>query len=287
MKNFSFVTIGDKDFFHIITHSVKQVKKFYPEATFYIYDWGFNPQQVRRFSREPNVIIIDWKDRFTNVKSVETTNWQKILVERKLTRASTLKNKLKRCVEKCMFPIRVSQHKSRERLFCQKPYCLLDCANRCKGSMIYLDGDAFLINKVDELMDFDIGVTLRRKNEITNEQNNCQVLNAGVIIFGGSYKKNTTFIKEWINTMHSTHEYLIEQTALTRMIEKNNLGIYNDYYNTGTLEIEGMRIAVKILPCEIYNYNWIEEGVDKEKVKIVHFKNNRYKDKELVKSILD
>ena len=39
------------------------------------------------------------------------------------------------------------------------------------------------------------------------------------------------------------------------------------------------------MPCERYNYNWIEEGFDKKRNKILHFKSNRFNKLEFQKII--
>ena len=73
-----------------------------------------------------------------------------------------------------------------------------------------------------------------------------------------------------------TYEYLVEQTALTRLIlgyEESNRARVGNKFN---LTIGGSKIVTELLNCEMHNYNWIEEGVDPEKNKIVHFKGGRH-----------
>jgi len=55
-----------------------------------------------------------------------------------------------------------------EYLYSQKPHCILDCVSRIDGDLVFLDGDAVLANGISEVMsmDFDVGVTLRPKEEI-------------------------------------------------------------------------------------------------------------------------
>ncbi len=280
MAYLNFVTMGDEKFFDSILLSMQQAQKFYPESHFYIYDWGFTREQVVELSQGiDNVHIIDWKSSFNCVRAVRVLAlqyWFKQLIKKYLLLNSRLKGSL---YEK------TSKFRKHEYLMVQKPFIILDCVKRCQGKLIFLDGDAFLINKIDELLsvEFDVGLTLRRKHEIHNEKNKCQVLNAGVLFFMGAHEKTEAFLKQWIRTMIHTYEYLIEQTALTRMTEKDNPTIYNDYYNTGIVIVDGLSIKVKVLPCESYNFNWIEEGVDKKKNKIVHFKSGRHTKKQFNK----
>ena len=59
IKEINFITIGDKNFFHIIHFSLKQLMKFYPECKFYIYDWGFTQSQKNKTLSYPISILID------------------------------------------------------------------------------------------------------------------------------------------------------------------------------------------------------------------------------------
>ena len=62
----------------------------------------------------------------------------------------------------------------------------------------------------------------------------------------------------------------------------------NNKDNKIKLYISGSEIKVKILDCETYNYNWIEEGVDPNLNKVVHFKGGRHSGErfiELVKTL--
>ena len=266
--NLSFVTIGDEEFFDSIWISVQQANRFYPEASFYVYDWGFTDSQRNQLEATENIAeIVKWEDpvrvssieRFAFLRKVKSYIYRYLPV----TYAD---------------PGDVEDARQREQNYAQKPFCLLDCLQRSNSRLIYLDGDAFLVNQIDVLLrkDFEVGVTLRREEEIVNERNHCQVLNAGVIFFNGSAEYTEVFLKQWIRRMKSTYEYLAEQTALTRLIEDGCPIIFEDYYNEGTLSLSGRSVNVQVLPCEKYNFNWIEEGIDTNKTSIVHFKGERH-----------
>ena len=257
MEDLNFVNMGDEKFFDSILLSIKQVRKFYPESHFYLYDWGFNHQQLERLSVEgQNVVLVDWKDKFREVSSVRDTDWHKVLVEVESFQDINGITMLKRMIKKYLLhdkemsastSERAAQHKIKEYLLAQKPFCLLDCAQRCRGKMVFLDGDVFLVDRIDEVFtdEFDIGVTLRRKHEIRRGKNRCQVLNSGVIFFNGFSEKTIAFLKYWIAAMERTHEYLIEQTSLTRLIEKENTDIFCDYYMTAIVQMNGLSVIVK------------------------------------------
>lgn len=215
-----------------------------------------------------NVVqIIEWEDAVT-VSSID-----------RLALLRTVKSHIYRYLPTTYStPEEIEEARQREQNYAQKPFCLLDCLERCQSRLVYLDGDAFLVSDIERLLEknFDIGVTLRRKHEIRRGRNNCQVLNAGVLFFNGSPDRTRAFLNAWIEKMKMTHEYLIEQTALTRLIAESNPQIFDDYYNQGAVIREGDSIQVITLPCDRYNFNWIEEGIDLEKTKVVHFKGGRH-----------
>ena len=76
--------------------------------------------------------------------------------------------------------------------------------------------------------------------------------------------------------MWESPEYYCDQTSLTRLIHAENPDLFGAYYRTGRVSIGDYSVSVKTFPCEVYNYNWIEEGVDVEKNKIWHFKGSRH-----------
>lgn len=269
----NFVTIGDKNFFRTIIFSVRQVKKLYPESKFYIYDWGFTDKQIDKINNHNNTTIIRWEKKFIDLNIQFNNFFQKLGV---VYGINNIKG-LIRYIIKTKSRDNYLNFIKREMKFANKLFCLLDICKKSKENFIFLDGDAFLINRIDELfnMDFDIGVTLRRKREINLEKGNCMGLNAGVIIFKGG-AKNRTFLDFWKSQMLRTNECFVEQTSLTRIIEKIDKNIFDNYYNEGALTLSDQKIKIKIFPCEVYNYNWIEEGFNKEKNKILHFKGGRH-----------
>ncbi|MCS3613233.1 hypothetical protein [Salinibacter ruber] len=277
--NLSFVTIGDKDFFDSIWISVQQANHFYPSASFYIYDWGLTNSQRTRLKEIVNVDeIIKWDDH-VKVSSIERFSL--------LRRAKS--HIYKYLPIEYADPEEIENARQREQNYAQKPFCLLDCLRRSGSRLIYLDGDAFLVNQINDLLqrEFDIGVTLRRQDEIINKRNQCQVLNAGVIFFNGYVAHTEAFLKNWIRRIESTYEYLAEQTALTRLIEDECPGIFDNYYNKGVLNLSSFNIKVQVFPCEKYNFNWIEEGVDTDSTNIVHFKGGRHSNVERFHSLLN
>lgn len=267
----SFVTIGDSNYFLSVAISAIQAEKFHPDCRFGVYDWGFSSKEREFFLTRQNVDLIDWSQGFVGVPFPD--GFLKAL-ERWMCE--------RRPLGPSVFEIFKQPNKRREWLFAQKPYCLLDWASRQgTGNFIFLDGDAFIVQSVNELqtMPADIGVTLRRQNELDFRYGSCSVLNAGVIAFVGGSAKNIGFIEVWIDKMNRINERWIEQTALTRLIFgyiDSNLVKPNTFVS---LTRDTQRWCISILDCEDFNFNWIEEGVDPQKNKVVHFKGGRHSGK--------
>lgn len=289
--NLSFLTIGDDAFFDSIKISVHQGRRFHPQASFYIYDWGLTDSQRAELSETSNVEeIVDWTDRFVDLPVIEEVDWGSIMKEVKKNQPSgSIKDTLKKLVSKYIllknthwqsWKEKGQAHQTKEWLLAQKPFCMLDCLRRANGKVVFLDGDAFLTGGISDILseDFDVGVTLRRMDEIRDGRNNCQVLNSGVIFFNGSPSDNQAFVEAWIEQMKNTREYLIEQTSLTRLINRSNPQIFKNYFNRGVVSQQGTDIQILTLPCDKYNFNWIEEGINSEVTKIVHFKGGRHSD---------
>ena len=61
MNPLNFILIGDKNFFLLISYSIKLLIKFYPDSKFFIYDWGFTEAQKKILNSLPNLILINPK----------------------------------------------------------------------------------------------------------------------------------------------------------------------------------------------------------------------------------
>ena len=265
MKEINFMTIGDDKYFPFINFSAKQLMKFYPNCKFFIYDWGFSPYHKEILQSYPFSILINWCDKLdleSGYKNI-TDEFQKefstenLLVQRK-----------------------------KEYLYSQKAICTLDCAKRVNENLIFIDGDAFLINKIDEIFedDFDIGITIRSKEYISRKEKYGlkMAINVGVIFFKLDSKSMQLFIEEWIKQIKITKSMFIEQTALTVLIEKYNKEIYDKYYNEGFMYLSNKKIKIKTFPCTKYNYSYPGEGFNPLNNKIIHLKGQIEKIKEII-----
>lgn len=148
-----------------------------------------------------------------------------------------------------------------------KPEVVKFCLNKHKDFTVYLDGDAQLIDCIDEILtnDYDIGVTLRKPSELETEWHKrlfeiAKYVNAGVIFFNPT-PATFGFIDEWEK---KTHEVGNDQMALNQLVCPEEYPQANSI-----LTVNGIRI--KFFPCEQYNYWYFDEGLEKN-IKILHFK---------------
>lgn len=264
MRELNFITIGDKKYFCFINKSAKNISKFYPNSTIYIYDWGFTSFQKKILKKYKIVKIIDWKDKLDIDHGYKT-----IISEYKGYKPS-------------------KDIRKNEYLLNQKPICILDCAQKIDENLIFIDGDAILINRIDEIFgfNFNIGVTMNDLNDIKRSKSLkiYSPINSGVIFFRAKSDLIQLFIREWIKQIKITKRIWIEQSSLSILVEKDSPGIYSKPYNEGNLTLSDKNIRVKIFPCKIYNFYKLENGFDVLKTKVLHFKGRT--SRERIKEII-
>ncbi|MFX0141851.1 MAG: hypothetical protein ACFFDN_49900 [Candidatus Hodarchaeota archaeon] len=271
MREINFITIGDKNFFPLIHFSIKQVLKFYPTSKLFIYDWGFTPSQKKKISIYPNTILIDWTDKLEREQGYK-----------KILKRDTL----------------IKVQRKREYILNQKPLCMLDCAKRVKENLIFFDGDAILINPIDEIFEdnYDIGLTVNVKFLILNKYLPkgrfvwMRGVNSGVIFFKLNSIPMQIFIQEWINEIKTYKGGLlsyIEQNSLFNIIIKRNRELLYKKYNIGIIKLANLEYKIKIFPSSIYNYPFNGRWYNDKKVKFLHLISmKRHYPKNLSKSLI-
>lgn len=148
-----------------------------------------------------------------------------------------------------------------------KPDIIEKCLKEYNDFIVYLDGDALLYKRIDEVHEasYDIGVTLRSRFEMESQwykdhKEIVKYVNAGVIFFNPT-PRTFQFIEMW---KKRTGEVGNDQQAL------NELVCSDEYPGVNSIaELNGIKI--KYFPCEIYNNYYFNEGLVKG-MKILHFK---------------
>lgn len=121
-----------------------------------------------------------------------------------------------------------------------KPKMIRHALKQGDEFIVYIDADVFVKENIDEVKgDYDIGVTKRRKAEVTKYENTSRVgkYNAGVIFFN-----NTEATREFVDEWEKLSLVLgIEQKAFNQMLGKTSAQVeefstntYNNYYFDGT-----------------------------------------------------
>lgn len=150
-----------------------------------------------------------------------------------------------------------------------KPDILLHSLRKRRDNMVYLDADALLYDRLDEVFDdeFDVGVTVRARFEMQGAWYRehfeiAKFLNAGVIFFRPTAAAET-FLGRW---KKATEELGNDQKALNSLACRDSLP---PLYSVD--EIDGVRI--KYFPTTRYNYYYFERGFPLfSRVSVLHFK---------------
>ncbi len=293
----NFLIMSDEKYFHTIVKSIGRLNLIYPRSQIYFYDWGVGKKNIE-YLREnfKNIIVVDWAKNVNKVLSGETCyisdNLSKdqlddlIIGFRNPRWFIKLFDKFRLTVLKSTsMKKRVARGIVLENLYLTKIQCQMDMSKRVGNSeFVFLDADALLIDRIDEVYDesFDFAFTLRREKEINFTHNLCTVINVGVVFFGDNQKRRDLFLEKWWDSTKVTLEWIREQTALTRYLSQFDCFSFKSN-STYSIVIDGEEVNVRLLPCEIYNYNWIEDVISNKdllkKIKVLHFKGNRHDEK--------
>jgi hypothetical protein len=272
----NFIIITDSDFFKPTLANVRQINNIYPKSTIFIYDWGLEDPQYNQLNSESNTELISWRVEY------DCGKLEDILIN---LQDSLKSNKVLNYAIDDFLGIGFPQlQQKQEYLYCQKPFCIIDCIDRTEGDLIYMDGDAVLVNSIDEILQdsFDIAVTVRPKMEF---RKGWSPLNAGVIFFSTRTNKSELFVNKWIELMNDMDGELVEQSSIWELINQSINYELSHHYQTGSINIGNEKIITKVLPCKKYNYYWVHNGFNIENNKILHFKGRGFDEPELAQVI--
>lgn len=281
----NFVTQTHEGRADVVAANAAAIERLYPEGQFFVYDGGLSEASRERLASFDNTVVVDWK-RQSDFEANEGPV---------LARLARLESKLKDNVylahvyhEVLGFDFTYSDVIRWDFYMRQKPRSLLDLTDRVEGNVVWLDDDAIVIERFDELFDheFDVGVTLRsqydeRKQEIS-------ALNAGVLFFNCSSGRIRSFVRAWLNRIDgidlTKHR---EQIALTDVVKGGNSQIYTEYYATSEITVGDTNLTVRTFPCRRYNYAALPGGIDPSVNKILHFRGSSTLDHDVNMELID
>lgn len=278
--------MADEKFIEPLKISVSQAERFYPNSLFFVYDVGLAEVSKKHLIQKyKNIRIQPWVLQYL---PVQITYSQSFVGMKGI---GLLLDYFGSIFGKRDFPrLRSLIKQSHIEIFFQNKLAIIKYHNdTVRQPFIFLDADAFLIQTIDELLDgsFDLGVTLRRKEERNDSFNNCRLLNVGVMLFLGKFEKNKALIDEWYARARKTTELYSEQTSLTRLLVACDRTLFSAIDTKKEIVLpDDQKIRVNILDCQVYNFSWIEELNEADqlsKIEILHFKNERFKTKEFTK----
>ena len=169
-------------------------------------------------------------------------------------------------------------------IWMQKAPCCAESLERSDRDIILLDADAFVWNPLDSvfLKDFDVGLTMRRLDDIRigiDGGVRCakpvpyHAINAGAMFFRNN-DRSLDFVRLWIEKMSVTRYFLVEQTALALLVLEADESAFTAYERGIRIETDRAPIAVRLLPCEKYNNFYIGDDLSftPDSVYVAHFK---------------
>lgn len=169
-------------------------------------------------------------------------------------------------------------------IWMQKAPCCAESLERSDRDIILLDADAFVWNPLDSvfLKDFDVGLTMRRLDDIRigidggvrcAEPVPYHAINAGAMFFRNN-DRSLDFVRLWIEKMSVTRYFLVEQTALALLVLEADESAFTAYERGIRIETDRAPIAVRLLPCEKYNNFYIGDDLSftPDSVYVAHFK---------------
>ena len=293
----NFMMIGDANYFHMMRENVQQIISIYPDSRIFIFDYGLNRENKEILTASSGRIeIIDWQSQLDDISIIKRNLSDDL--KRKLTmgynarRTGFLKRVRKFFIKR--FPESGVVQKVEyaalrfENLLLQKIKCMQHASHLCAGEkLIYLDSDALLFKPIDDVFEAEADINITLIDGLPCwDINNCSIVNSGVIFFNANTEARNAFLGEWWEQALVTDEWLREQTAITRLLEKESRAIFEIERSTA-LSFGGVETKVRFLSCNEFNFFQMEnrEFDSFPDARIFHFTDRR-QEKDLFNEIL-
>lgn len=274
----SFVTQGDELFSLPLRCLASTVGRHHPEATLYVYDGGLTNETRAELAAADVVEIVDWRDE-ASYDPGATERWRLRAED-----AIQANQALRHVIEKRIGYGFLATRRRKDFYMQLKQATMLDCANRVDGPLVWIDSDAVLLDRLDEVLDadFDVGITSRPKIESAHMNRHLDTadsydLNAGVVVFNCSPSTARDFVEAWIDEIDAlplTTDR--EQTALVNLCRRTETDVFGAFHDTAEIDLGGATATLCNLPGPVYNHTNLQSGIDPDDQKILHFKGRRF-----------
>lgn len=280
-----YVLMGNAKYYGLLDTNIACIRKVEPTANVLVYDWGDTKGRAAFSHSAPGIQVVDWTKQISDVTALEdsTTPHQRIqlAVAFNARFARTLGQRLRKAILKRYPGSRLARPLIRagltfENMLIQKVPCMLDASQRVGAQpMIFLDADAFLVKSLGQAYvdrDFDVAVTLN--DHFNRAENQCSVINSGVILFGRRPAEREALLIEWLEAIATCHEWLREQTALTRLLDERAPRLFSPGASTEA-KLNGLVVRLQALACAEYN-NTDRETALSAGARVVHLANSAH-----------
>lgn len=265
----NFVTQTHEGRADVVAANAAAIERLYPEGQFFVYDGGLSEASRERLASFDTTVVVDWRHEADYAAQEGALAAHLADVESKIRDNTYLAHLYE---EVLGFDFTYSEVERWNFYMRQKPRSILDLTDRVAGNIVWLDDDAIVANRFDEVFDveFDVGVTLRSQYDQVKE--GLSALNAGVLFFNTSSDAIRAFVTTWLQTIDemelTKHR---EQDALSKLVRKADPQLYDEYYAAGDLTVDGTDLTVRTFPCHRYNFRNFKGGIEPDVNKIFHF----------------
>jgi hypothetical protein len=250
--------------------SIEAALKLYPESSVFVLDLGMSDSAIGKID-QPNIKIYP--------RSILEPVWLSMsnLRQRK---AGIIRSclKYKKIPKKNLWKLLFDDRRLYFECLCLfKPLFLQHIIEERADDQfyLYLDADAFLLDRVDELAELNSFVTLRFPDDICFTFGNTMAVNAGVCGFSAN-QVGVDLLNRWVTRASSLNTNNFEQTALNFVVW--------DYHELSSEFSAAVQIDSRLLEanplierggigvgsCSTYNY--YSAHLPDKAPKIVHFK---------------
>lgn len=230
-----FVTIANSGYIAALRFQLKQTARLYPESITWVYDIGLSGDEVVELRNNYSVIVVDLPVDYGSW--ILTYGWS---------------------------------HPRRDfgPITCHRIDALRDALERANGGkVVWLDADAFLADRVDELEENGVAIGITRR--FPEEKSDESIVNAGALFLLDTQIRNVQFVVDWKHRLRSTQDEDLEQGVLSGIM--HDAGIANRVGDSGVWQGH----HVTSIPGSVYNnyHYWdVREGV-----KVWHLKAGAFR----------